>query len=40
VFVNHEPFELPSEECLRPLLLRPTFQIFTLVHGGDCPEPR
>ena len=38
VFVNHEPFQLPREECLKPLFRRPTFQIFTLVHGGDCPE--
>jgi len=38
VFVNHEPFQLPRENCLRPLFVRPTFQIFTLVHGGDCPE--
>jgi len=40
VFVNHEPFQLPREDCLRPLFRRPTFQIYTLVHGGDCPEQR
>jgi hypothetical protein len=40
VFVAHEPFQLPREDCLRPLFRRPTFQIYTLVHGGDCPEQR
>ena len=40
VFVNHEAFQLPDEDCLRPLFRRPTFQIFTLEHGGGCPEAR
>jgi hypothetical protein len=40
VFVNHEPFQLPREDCLKPLFRRPTFQIFTLQHGAGCPEPR
>jgi hypothetical protein len=40
VFVNHEPFQLPSEDCLHPLFRRPTFQIFALEHGGGCPEKR
>jgi hypothetical protein len=40
VFVAHEPFQLSNEECLRLLFRRPTFQIYMLVHGGDCPEQR
>jgi hypothetical protein len=40
VFVDRQPFELPREDCLRPLFGRPTFRIFTLLHGGDCPEHR
>ena len=40
VFVDREPFQLPSEECLKPLFWRPTFQIFTFEHGGGCPEAR
>jgi hypothetical protein len=40
VFIDHQPFQVPQEDCLRPLFLRPTFQIFTLLHAGDCAEHR
>jgi hypothetical protein len=37
VFVGRKPFALPEQPCLRPLLLRSTFQLFALSHAEACP---
>jgi len=37
VFIGRAPFAVPAQRCLRPLTVRPTFQIFGLSHGGGCP---
>jgi len=36
-FVGRAPFAVPAQRCLRPLSVRPTFQIFALPHGEGCP---
>jgi hypothetical protein len=36
-FIGRAPFAVPAQRCLRPLTVRPTFQIFGLSHGGGCP---
>jgi len=37
VFIDRKPFALPAQPCLRPLSVRPTFQVFALSHGAGCP---
>jgi hypothetical protein len=36
-FIGRAPFAVLAQRCLRPLSVRPTFQIFTLPHGEGCP---
>jgi hypothetical protein len=36
-FVGRAPFAVPAQRCLRPLSVRPTFQLFALPHGEGCP---
>jgi hypothetical protein len=36
-FVGRAPFAVPAQRCLRPLSVRPTFQLFALRHGEGCP---
>ena len=37
VFVARTSFVVPARHCLRPLSVRPTFQIFALSHSEGCP---
>lgn len=37
VFLARKPFQLPAQPCLRPLSVRPIFQLFALSHGEFCP---
>ena len=37
VFIDRRPFAPPAQPCLRPLSVRPTFQVFALSHGAGCP---
>jgi hypothetical protein len=37
VFIDRKAFTPPVQRCLRPLSLRPTFQVFALSHGEGCP---
>jgi hypothetical protein len=36
VLTDRRPIRMPSNPCLAPFFARPTFQIFTIVHEGDC----
>jgi hypothetical protein len=36
VLTDRRPIRMPSNRCLAPVFARPTFQIFTIVHGLDC----
>ncbi|MBV9583597.1 MAG: hypothetical protein JO213_01795 [Alphaproteobacteria bacterium] len=37
VFLARKPFAVPEQPCLVPAVVMPTFQLFTLSHGGACP---
>jgi hypothetical protein len=35
-FTDNRPIPAPSNRCLTPFFVRPTFQIFAVVHDADC----
>src|SRR5262249_49489916 len=39
VFVDKRPIRVPSNSCLAPFFLQPTFQIFAIVHNLECAGP-
>jgi hypothetical protein len=38
-FADNRPIRLPANRCLEPFFLRPTFQIYTIIHDLDCVGP-
>jgi hypothetical protein len=36
VLTDRRPIRVPSNRCLAPFFVQPTFQIFTIVHDPDC----
>ncbi len=36
---DRRPIQMPSNPCLAPFFVRPTFQILTIVHNLDCAGP-
>ncbi len=38
-FTDKRPIHLPSNRCLAPFFVQPTFQIFRIVHDLDCVGP-
>jgi hypothetical protein len=36
VFTDNRPVHVPSNRCLMPFFVRPSFQIFAVAHDADC----